>query len=202
MSSTSNSPLVAIPVKAFGVAKARLAPRVSAPARRVLGQAMAARTARMFAEAGAEPVILAADARVAGWARTTGFEVLAQRRPGLNGAALDLVESAAGPWMMVHADLPLITSDDARIVLDALEAGPVISPARDGGTNVLGARHPGMDFAYGPGSFHHHLRNLSDHVERPTVIVRIGLALDLDTPEDLVYAIEASPWLRDLIAAF
>src|SRR5690606_35677285 len=78
------------------------------------------------------------------------------------------------------ADLPLVTPEDIRAAAALLEAGNShIAPSDDGGTSLIGGHRP-CRFAYGPGSFHRHLARADD----PAVIVRRGLALDLDRPGD------------------
>ncbi len=179
--------LAAIPVKPFGVAKARLAPLLDPPARARLGKAVAAHTAQAVAAAGAEPVLVTGDAGVARWARRQGLGAVRESGPGLDAAAASAVAAAAGrPWLVLHADLPLVTADDVRAVLDRLDAGAVVlAPSRDGGTTALAAPEPRFPFAYGPASFHRHLRAAAG---RAAVVVRLGLALDLDHPADLVAA--------------
>lgn len=194
-----NRPLVGVPVKSFGVAKERLSGHLTSAQRRKLGQGLAARTVETISAAGIRVVVIAADQAVEDWAHHAGFDVLRQVRTGLNGASRDLVDAADGPWGIVFADLPLLTTDDVIAVIEAMQGRPVISPSRDGGTNaMLGVGHR-VDFAYGPGSFHRHMVRLArDH---PIVTVRTGLALDLDTPDDLFHARRNSPWLNDLLSA-
>ncbi len=79
-----------------------------------------------------------------------------------------------------------------------MQGGQVIGPSRDGGTNALAASGPAIDFSYGPGSFHRHVHVM----DRPEVVVRTGLALDLDNPDDLAHARRSSPWLDELLAGF
>lgn len=179
------SVLAAVPVKRFFVAKRRLTPILDASSRSRLGVALANRTLETIASAGAEPVVVAADADVVTWARSGGWSTIADQGQGLNAAASTAVHAAAGrPWMVVHADLPLLAASDIAPALDALEAGrPVIAPSTDGGTSLLGGVGP-FDFAYGPGSFHIHLARLTD----PLILTRLGLMLDVDHPDDLVAA--------------
>ncbi len=178
-------PLVGVPVKPFGVAKSRLAPRLDAAARRRLGQALALRTASRAAEAGGEPAIVTGDAGVAAWAGANGIEVIPEPAPGLDAAASAVVAAAAlsgRPWLIVHADLPLLTEDDLARVMEIAGADrPALAPARDGGTNVL-AGSGRFRFAYGPDSFHRHLRRAGS---RAVVVTNVSLALDLDTLADL-----------------
>lgn len=86
----------------------------------------------------------------------------------------------------IAAERGTVTADDVRAVLDRLDAGAVVlAPSRDGGTTALAAPEPRFPFAYGPASFHRHLRAAAG---RAAVVVRLGLALDLDHPADLVAA--------------
>ncbi len=192
------TPLVGIPIKPFGVAKARLAPVLGAPERARLGMAVAAHTAAAVASSGAAPHVVTGDAAVSAWAADHGWGVVAEPPGGgLDGAAAALVAAAGGgSWAVVHADLPTVTPDDLEAVWDALGHGPVIAPSRDGGTSVLAATGT-APFAYGHLSFHRHLA----HLPGATVICRPGLALDLDEPEDLEVAL-ASPegtWLKRVL---
>ncbi len=191
--------LAAIPVKPFGVAKARLAPLLDGRARARLGKALAERTARTAMAAGADAVIVTGDEAVMAWARTLGLGVIAESGAGLDAAAgtgRDAARARGEPWMILHADLPLLAVADLREMTAAIGAGGIaLAPAIDGGTNVI-AGHDEFPFAYGPGSFHRHL---AAAIRRGTgtVVNRIGLALDLDRPEDLTRAagLAAGSWL-------
>ncbi|MGA7272438.1 MAG: DUF2064 domain-containing protein, partial [Acidimicrobiia bacterium] len=148
---------------------------------------LASRTLAAVGESGAQPVVLAADRRVAGWALAQGVEVLIDREESLSCAAAALVAEAGTtqrPWLIVHADLPLLTPEDIRHALAILDGGESpIAPADDGGTSLVGGTD-GMRFSYGPSSFHRHLARLP----AARVVVRLGLSLDLDGPADLVAA--------------
>ncbi len=190
--------VVGIPIKPFGVAKARLAPVFSAPQRSRLGRVIAAHTAHAVAASGADPAIVTGDAGVARWARRNGWEVIAEPAGGgLNGAATAVVTAAAGaPWAVVHADLPTVAPSDLVAVWAALKRGCVLAPSHDGGTSVIAGKRA-LAFAYGPGSFHRHL-----HLEpRAAVVCRPGLALDLDTAADFTIAasLPGGAWLRSAV---
>lgn len=193
--------IVGIPIKPFGVAKQRLSPVLDAKQRSVLGRAVAARTASTIASSGVLPVVVTSDDGVARWAKSLHLEVLREsisREPGLNRAAQAVVVAAGDePWAIVHADLPLATSDDFDAMWEALEDAPsVIAPSRDGGTNAIAAHGP-VHFRYGPGSYIAHRSGLPTSV----VLVRPGLAYDLDTPADLDHMrrLAAGGWIRSLL---
>ena len=190
--------LIGIPVKPFGVAKQRLSPTLSSSRRSMLGRAVAANTARVAALTGARVAIVTADNGVARWALDIGAGVISESaRNGLDGAAADVVEHAAAhasSWMVLHADLPLVTPADLETAIGLWEPGRiVIAPSYDGGTSLVMGSGP-WDFSFGPGSFHRHLQAAR---EAATVVVRTGLALDLDTPRDFQAAVALGmsvPW--------
>jgi 2-phospho-L-lactate guanylyltransferase len=96
------------------------------------------------------------------------------------------------------ADLPQITIQDVWELYQLGLSGPgvVIAPSRDGGTNALLLRPPGViEFAFGPRSFERHCL-LAQAAGLPVrVLDSPTLAIDVDWPEDLqVLKIErASP---------
>ena len=109
---------------------------------------------------------------------------LPDRGRGLN-AELQAVE-IAGPRLIIHADLPLVTPDDVEALVAAARGGGAIAPDRHGtGVNAL-ALDTGVsiDFRFGPGSFARHREQAA-----LTIVARPGLALDIDTPDDLTQAV-------------
>ncbi|MGD9798029.1 MAG: 2-phospho-L-lactate guanylyltransferase [Acidimicrobiia bacterium] len=167
---------VLVPVKAFGLAKARLAPVLGAEARADLARELAT---RVLAAAHDLPVTVACDDDdVAAWAVAAGAAVTWTAGLDLNGAVAAGVDALAGAGcrrvVVAHGDLP-----DARD-LRALAGGSgvvAVPDRRDDGTNVLvvptGA---GFRFAYGPGSFARHRAEAA----------RLGLAFDVVRAADLV----------------
>jgi 2-phospho-L-lactate guanylyltransferase len=168
--------------------------------------ALAERTAQAIADAGFEPTIVTADDGVIQWARRKRFPLIAEvatKRPaGLDNAARVIAGEAlaAGrPWLIVHADLPLISDHDVLQLTAELGAGHIVlSPSYDGGTSALGALEP-MPFRYGPLSFHRHLAAAAHRPHR--VVWTPGLAFDLDAPADLdaIGRAGRSGWLTDLL---
>jgi 2-phospho-L-lactate guanylyltransferase len=196
--------LAALPLKPFASAKGRLARLLEAGPRADLSRAVAERVAAACDSACATTAVITADDGVAAWARRLGLEVVTEPDGGgLNGAA----RAAAGEalrrglgWCIVHADLPFLTADDVVRVIEPLVTGAVVlAPSRDGGTNLLAATFP-VAFGYGPGSFARHLAATRGFERR--VVVTLGTALDLDTPEDLVgaAALPGGAWLRDYLS--
>lgn len=168
--------------------------------------AIAARTAALVADAAGDVVIVTGDPGVARWAEARGHDVVDEhtaRGHGLDRAARAVAVHAtrrSRPWAIVHADLPLVSSADLAAVFEAARDGCAIAPSYDGGTNVLAHRGDDLRFAYGPGSFHRHLAAAPG----AAVVIRPGLAFDLDTPEDLEHITRrpGGAWLADLLGAF
>lgn len=184
--------LIAIPVKPFGVAKARLHPVLNAVQRSLLGRTVASHTAGEAVAIGARVAVITGDNGVARWATDLGVEVVRESSefgPGLNGAGAAAVAAAerdGSDWLILHADLPLVTRVDLAAAIGRHRPGRhVIAPSYDGGTSLIMGTGA-FPFSYGPGSFHRHLQAAGNTAE---VVVRAGLALDLDTPGDLEAAL-------------
>lgn len=94
--------------------------------------------------------------------------------------------------LIVHADLPLLGADDVAALIAAAEvAGAAIATDRHGtGTNSLAMREAAcVGFAFGPDSLARHLERLP----HAAVLRREGLAIDIDTADDLAVAKGALP---------
>lgn len=194
-------PVVAIiPVKSLRLAKGRLADVLDTDRRRRLSIALAGHVAVAAESAETLPLIVTPDSEVAEWAMATGFPTLPDPGDGLNAAARTGVEwaiQARSSWLVLHSDLPLLTPADVRAVAEPLRSGvPALAPSSDGGTSAIGARGE-IDFAYGASSFHRHLIRLPEAV----IVVRAGLALDIDSPDDLATAVASASgsWLSPSI---
>jgi 2-phospho-L-lactate guanylyltransferase len=106
-------------------------------------------------------------------------------------AGLDMcgdMGARAGPLLIIHADLPLLTTDDLDALLTAAQDGLAIAPDREGtGTNALAFASPRpLKLCFGPDSFARH------HAQVPDAAIitgRPGLALDIDTRDDLDEAV-------------
>jgi 2-phospho-L-lactate guanylyltransferase len=145
-------------------------------------------------EAGLLAMFVTGDPDVAAWATSTGFPSLPDSGQGLNAAAAAGVEWASqskSRWIVLHSDLPLLNIEDLR-ALTQLD-GDVIAPSSDGGTSAISARQS-IEFAFGPASFHEHLARL----DSPQIVIRQGLLLDIDTPDDLASALshQRGRWMK------
>ncbi|MEA3510844.1 MAG: NTP transferase domain-containing protein, partial [Actinomycetota bacterium] len=144
---------------------------------------LAAHTVSAIQSAGIEVLIVSNDSDVVLWSRKYGCEATSEPvEGGLNGAASAGAAAVTGSWMILHADLPAVDASDIRVAASLSEDGHVLAPSHDGGTSLIGGTGSGFPFRYGPGSFHRHLAVINGDA---TILVRPGLALDLDRPWDL-----------------
>lgn len=133
-------------------------------------------------------MILSADDDVTAWAHEAGLEVLLDEGSSLNEAAESATAHAReSPWIVCHADLPLLQAGDIAQAIDIVSRSRwVIAPSSDGGTSLIGGSGP-FAFGFGVGSFHRHLARLS--ARQCEVIVPTGTLLDLDTSADFAAAV-------------
>ena len=91
--------------------------------------------------------------------------------------------------LIVPADLPLITTEDIRAMLDRAKYPPVVVVAPDRhrqGTNALLVCPVGLiEYEFGPGSFQRHCDLAVKAGARLEVCELPSIALDVDFPEDL-----------------
>ena len=178
--------IAAIPLKPFGLAKARLAMVFDAEQREALGRAVAAHTVEAVSAVVGKAWVVTGDEEVSEWARAHGAGVISEPSSdgGLSAAATSVVEAAeGGRWMIVHADLPLVTPKEVRSAWNGVPRnGYLLAPSHDGGTSVFAGYGRPPSFRYGPGSFHRHLAGVRRHPLR--IVTTTGFLLDLDAPSD------------------
>jgi 2-phospho-L-lactate guanylyltransferase len=91
--------------------------------------------------------------------------------------------------LIVPADLPLISPEDVRAMLERVQAAPVVVVAPDRhrqGTNALLVCPVGLiDYDFGPDSFQRHCDRAQQAGARLEICELPSLALDVDLPEDL-----------------
>lgn len=193
--------IAAIPLRGFDSAKTRLAAEMSAGDRAEIAAAVAGRVITACHAADWTALVVSSATDVIAWSRVRGVPVVPDPGSGLDAAAgAGIAAAAGGPWAVIHGDLPLITASDLAGIPEAVAAGEVVlAPSRDGGTNLIAAAGP-FPFAYGPASFARHLGRAAGRSTR--VVIRVGLAVELDTPTDLA-AVRAHPegrWLADFLS--
>lgn len=183
--------VVIIPIKSFTGAKERLSSALDATDRHMLARYMAS---RVVAAAVPFPVIIVCDDdEVADWAQQRGAAVVRQQTPGLNNAAkagFDAAREAGFDWAIIaHSDLPLATHFDHLVneSMPRIQIG-MVSDQHGDGTNVLViATDNDFGFHYGPGSCRAHCDEAIRRGFEFRITVDIALAIDIDTPDDLVH---------------
>lgn len=178
---------VVVPIRAFRLAKSRLADHLDARARAELARVMAGCV--LDAAAGLAVVVVTSAPEVASWARRRGAEVVAD--PGSLDAAARagvayLGRLGIGRAVVAHADLPLVRSFDAAVAPAGAPVAALAPCHRDDGTPVLSVptRVP-FRFAYGPGSFARHAAEARRLGLEVRVLLDPRLRRDVDSVDDL-----------------
>jgi 2-phospho-L-lactate/phosphoenolpyruvate guanylyltransferase len=185
-----------VPVKELDRAKERLAPMLARERRRALMLAMIedvltalAATPRLGGLA-----VVTVDAAARRLAERYGARIIETgARDGHSGAvaaAARLLATEGVPGMLtLPGDVPLVTPAEITQLLDAHRPAPsfTIAPSRDErGSNAIICSPPdAVPLRFGEDSFFPHLRAAQAKGVRPTVLRLPGIALDVDTPEDL-----------------
>lgn len=191
-----------LPVKRFAVAKRRLAAGLDDERREALVEAMLGDVLEALGKARAvERTIMVSDEpRAAAAGRAAGTEVIAdpgQGKPGEEGghseAALAGIaraeEEGAACVLLVPGDCPLLDPRDLdRLLTGIPDPYVAVVPDRHGtGTNALVLRPPGaIRPAFGEGSRERHAAAARAAGLPHAVEEAPSLALDLDTPADVV----------------
>lgn len=188
------STAVLIPVRSFEGAKSRLGAVLDAEERRDLVERLLRRTvsAALATPGVTDVLVVSPDPEVLAIAGAAGAGVLLQRSRGLNPAIQEARAAVgAGRLLVLPADLPTVTPGDIAQILAAGDAAGapsvILAPDRHGrGTNALLLAPPDViDPAFGGDSraVHAWLASSADaaYAEIPGI-----LALDLDTPDDLL----------------
>ena len=191
-----------IPVGTLAGAKSRLGESLDAEEREDLVGGLLARTvvAALAVDRLDDVLVVSPDRDVLRRAADLGARTLRQRSRGLNAglaeARTDVVAGGADAILVLPIDLPFVTSEAIAAGLEPLDPlahigrtrTVVIVTDRHGtGTNALALRPPDViDFAFGPGSRRAH-RAAADAAGATVVELDGPLAVDLDTPDDLVF---------------
>lgn len=187
-----------IPVGSLDGGKTRLGGTLDAEERQDLTERLLSRTitTTLAVARFADVLVISPDRAVLTRASDLGARTLRQRstglRRGLTEAREDVVAGGADAIVVLPIDLPFTSVEAIDAVIDALEEHPgpavILVPDRHGtGTNALALRPPDViAFAFGPGSRAAH-RAQAAGVEARYIELESPLAIDLDTPDDLVF---------------
>lgn len=192
-----------IPVGTLEGAKTRLGGTLDAEERLDLVTGLLRRTvvAALAVERLSDVLVVSPDREVLRLASGFGARTLRQRSTGLNAglreARADVVAGGAQAILVLPVDLPFVTAaaiDDVVSILLADETTVVlVTDQHATGTNALGLRPPDViDVAFGPGSRGAH-RARAEAAGVRYVESDGPLAIDLDTPDDLVFIESAAP---------
>jgi 2-phospho-L-lactate/phosphoenolpyruvate guanylyltransferase len=186
---------VIVLIKDFGDAKQRLRPALGPKARRGLARRNA-RLAVRAAAAGDRVLVVAGGEGVADLAEAWGADVLLEpKQEGQNPAAARGIARAmaegADAVLLLSSDLPLVTIDAVREVLDAASrlTAPVsmaVPAVGRGGTNALYLRPPdAIELQFGSDSLAKFREEAESRGVEFVVHHSDAMALDLDEPGDL-----------------
>jgi 2-phospho-L-lactate guanylyltransferase len=194
--------IIAVPVKALGRSKRRLA-RVCSPLERgALTLAMLEDVLDATLEvSGWETWVISPDENVLEVAARRGARSVVEERPSLLAAVRQVdaqaTEREAGVLAVMLADTPLLTPEALSQALHTL--GPVVAaPAADDvGTNLLVRRPPrAIRPRFGPDSFARHRSEASQKGLPVSVVRSRELAFDLDAPGDILALLDAESACR------
>jgi 2-phospho-L-lactate guanylyltransferase len=190
------STLAILPIKRFGEAKRRLAVDLAPGARRALAEAMFSDVlvALRRTESVGDVLVVSADTVAQQIAGGYGALVLDDEEEGHNAAARrgisQALERGADRALLVPGDCPLIDPAelDALVAREVGRRSALIVPDRHGtGTNALLLTPPAaLAPAFGPDSCQRHRAAAESDGTIADVVHVPSLALDVDTPEDLV----------------
>jgi 2-phospho-L-lactate guanylyltransferase len=181
-----------VPLKALDRSKQRLSGQLSVRQRRALMRDLFLHVVHTCTSAPSIDHTLAVvgDDEGLRLARQRGVTAVRDPGDGLNSALRHATARlpADGTSLIVVADLPEVTVDDLDAIVAAGGTVPavIVAPTRDGGTGAL-LRHPAavVPPAFGGMSAAAHLDAAQAAGVRTGVIVRPGLAHDVDRPADL-----------------
>lgn len=185
-----------VPVKPLRRGKSRLAGALSEDERTELNRTLLQHTLKTLSELkGLEQVlVISRDPQVLAIARNYGARTVrengqAELNTALKRATIVAQVYATRGVLVLPADLPLISSDDIRALIERATDPPVvvIAPDRHGkGTNALLICPSGLiEYDFGENSFQRHCDLVKKSGARLEIVDLPSLGLDLDVPEDL-----------------
>jgi 2-phospho-L-lactate/phosphoenolpyruvate guanylyltransferase len=186
---------ILIPLKHLASAKRRLHPAIDAGERRRLVLQMLGHVAREALEAGVGPVALAtSEPRAAAIAKSLAVGLAGDGGLPWNEGlahALGLITPQPDAVLYLAADLPLVTAREIRAIAEAAsDPGVAIGRAHDGGTNALAVRPAAaVTPCFGVAQSARAHARLAEAAGLAVALLDLpGLALDVDTPDDIARA--------------
>ena len=185
-----------VPVKPLGLSKSRFASIFNQEERTDLNRHLLRNTLNTLSRVSEieHVLVVSRDLAVLSLAREMGARTVQENGdPDIN-VALTRATIVAKTYstqgvLILPADLPLITPEDVKMMLERATDPPVVVVAPDrhrNGTNALLVCPAGMiEYHYGDGSFEKHCELARDAGARVEICELPSLTLDLDNPEDL-----------------
>jgi len=183
-----------IPVKSLTTAKSRLASTFNQLQRERLVLDMLHHILCVLLDSGLfEKVsVVSSDEKVLKRAYVWGAQAVVEEyhdhNQALHAAALKEIEKGATTLLTISADLPLLTTHEIRHFFEqSLQHDVFLAPSRDGtGTNAIIVHPPlAVPYVFGPGSLQKFVQAARQMRLSYAMYHSIGLALDIDTIDDL-----------------
>ena len=122
------------------------------------------------------------------WGAQAVVEEFHGHNQALHAAALREMSAGVTTLLTISADLPLLTTQEIRCFCEqSLQYDVVLAPSRDGtGTNAIMVHPPlAVPYVFGPGSLQNYVEAAQQKNLSYSKFHSIGLALDVDTIDDL-----------------
>lgn len=195
-----------VPVKSLSSAKSRLASDLSKSQRETLVLDMLHHVLRVLldSEVLEQVAVVSADPLVLDQVQLWGAHPLLEERhghnPALHAAALREKQEGVAALLTISADLPLLSTRDIHNLIEqSAQHEVILAPSREGtGTNAILARPPlAVPYLFGPDSLQQYKKAARQRHLSIAIHQGIGLALDIDTIDDLRELEAISPgWLE------
>ncbi len=187
---------IVVPVKDTRQSKQRLAPLLDAPRRRALALAMLEDVLDALAPVAqrAPVALVTVDPDATRLGKRIGARIVTEgahdgHTGSVTAAAHLLAREGATGFLTMPGDVPRVTATEIEAVLDAHGSAPAftIAPSYDElGSNAVACSPVGaVPLRFGDNSFFPHLDAARCAGIAPTIVRTPGLALDIDTPEDI-----------------
>lgn len=179
-----------LPVKSITQGKSRLAPYLTAAARRELNMELLARSLILAARYPGldRTIVVSRCPEVLGQAKAARAGWLTEKREGLNEAVAQavagLTELAGEQILVVSCDLPFAREDDLRALVRPGQATLATDRAGSGTNALCLPAGTAFHFQYGPSSRHRHIEEANRRGLTCRVLHRPSLAFDLDSVAD------------------
>jgi len=189
---------IIVPHRGLAAAKTRLSDVLDDGEREALARRLLEQVLSVAHAACGDVVVITPSEALGPLVAAAGARLVVQRRMGLN-AGLDQARAEAlvdgvTTLVVLHGDLPNLTTEDVAALLEAVPTprGVALAPDRGGtGTNAIALRPPNaIGFRFGVGSLASHHEEAEGAGVPLVEVHRPGLAFDLDTPADLARWIE------------